>query len=55
MKNNNIFLIEKELSRMYEVNDVAVGYRYWFYKLLNVCLDIFEYKNLPESLPSYRT
>lgn len=51
MKNNNIFLIEKELSRMYEVNDVAVGYRYWFFKLLNVCLDIFEYKNLPESLP----
>lgn len=48
---NNIFLIEKELSRMYEVNDVSVGYRYWFFKLLNVCLDIFEYENLPSSLP----
>lgn len=51
MYKNNIFLIEKELSHMYDVNDVSVGYRYWFFKLLNVCLDIFKYENLPSSIP----
>lgn len=37
---------------MYEVSDVSCGYDYWFYKLLNYCLGIYKYKNLPKSLPA---
>lgn len=47
----DIFKIDHELKHMYAVNEVEVGYRYWFYKLLNICLDIFDYENLPTSLP----
>ena len=48
---NNIFQIDKELKSMYDVSDVMTGFRYWFYKLLNICLDIFDYDGLPSSLP----
>lgn len=36
---------------LYDVADVAGGYDYWFYKLLNYCLGIYRYTGLPESLP----
>ena len=43
----------KELIRnMYPVADVENGFNYWFWKLLNICLDIFKYDNLPKSLPT---
>ena len=43
---------EKKLSEyMYNVNSVPEGFDYWFYKLLNYCLQIFRYKGLPDSLP----
>ena len=43
----------KELIRnMYPVADVENGFNYWFWKLLNICLDIFKYNNLPKSLPT---
>lgn len=37
---------------MYKVNDVDAGYRYWFYKILNICLAMFEYSGLPDTLPA---
>lgn len=39
------------MESMYCVNDVTQGFTYWFWKLANICLDIFKYENLPDSLP----
>lgn len=49
--NNNIIEIENMLNNMYDVSNVKVGFRYWFFKLLNITLDLFVYDNLPEELP----
>lgn len=43
--------LKDTIESMYDVADVKVGFDYWFYKLLNFCLSIFEYVNLPVSLP----
>ena len=43
--------LKDTIESMYDVADVKVGFDYWFYKLLNFCLSIFDYDNLPESLP----
>lgn len=42
--------IKKMLSTMYDVKDVETGYWYWFWKLYNIVVDMFEYDNLPEGL-----
>ena len=51
-KKNDIITIERQLDSMYDVSDVKVGFRYWFFKLLNITLDLFTYKGLPEGLPA---
>ena len=51
-RDRNIIEIEKMLDTMYDVSNVKVGFRYWFFKLLNITLDLFEYKGLPEGLPA---
>ena len=43
--------IRLALESMYNVNDVETGYNYWFNKLLLRCMSIFNWNNLPESLP----
>lgn len=43
--------IRRALENMYEVNDVENGYNYWFNKLLLRCMSMFNWNNLPESLP----
>lgn len=43
--------IKKIIENMYDVADVENGFNYWFFKLLNFCMTIFEYDNLPPSLP----
>lgn len=43
--------IRDTINSMYDVADVKIGFDYWFFKLLNFCLTIFEYENLPPSLP----
>ena len=45
-------MLKKSLSEMYDVSDVHAGYYYWFYKFLGFALSIFEYENLPASIPS---
>lgn len=43
---------EKNAMRaLYDVSSVPCGFDYWYYKLLNYCLGIYKYENLPESLP----
>lgn len=44
--------LEIDLKKMYDVSNVIRGYEYWFSKLLNITLSIFEYKGLPPSLPA---
>lgn len=39
------------LGLTFEVSDVAGGVNFWFNKLLSICLDIFDYENLPPNLP----
>ena len=48
----NIIEIEKQLDMMYDVSNVRVGFRYWFFKLLNITMDLFSYDGLPEELPA---
>lgn len=42
----------KKLKGVYKVNDVRSGYDYWYFKILNLLLQMFEYEGLPESLPA---
>lgn len=42
--------LKKVLSSMYEVKNVENGYWYWFWKLFNIVVDMFDYDNLPEEL-----
>lgn len=39
------------IETMYDVANVKKGVKYWFAKLLNFTLSIFEWKGLPDSLP----
>lgn len=39
------------VQTMYDTADVSCGYDYWFFKLLNYCLGIYQYDGLPKSLP----
>ena len=52
MRKRNIIEIDKLLNSMYDVADVKNGFKYWFFKLLNVTLDLFKYENLPAGLPA---
>lgn len=42
--------IKTMLSTIYEVNNVDSGYWYWFWKLYNIVIDMFNYDNLPEGI-----
>lgn len=48
----NIFDLQNKFELMYDVSDVKRGYKYWFSKLLNFCMMMFEYENLPAGLPA---
>lgn len=41
----------RELKNTYDVTNVREGYRYWFFKILNLLMQIFNYEGLPKSLP----
>lgn len=43
--------LEFDIKSLYDVADVKKGFEYWFSKLFNIILSIFEYEGLPESLP----
>ena len=42
--------IKAKLETIYQVNDVDSGYWYWFWKLYNIVIDMFDYNNLPEGV-----
>lgn len=41
-----------EMDMMYDTADVSAGFDYWYYKLLNLCLGMYTYSGLPDSLPA---
>ena len=42
--------IKAKLETIYQVNDVDSGYWYWFWKLYNIVIDMFNYENLPDEV-----
>lgn len=44
--------LTKYIRSMYDVSKVKNGYNYWFFKILNILLDIFQYDNLPSGTTS---
>ena len=46
----NIVKMNKYLKTMYDVSDVRRGYDYWYFKLLDLIINMFEYKNLPAGI-----
>lgn len=45
-------LATNNIDKIYDVADVRTGYNYWFWKLLNICISMFDYENLPPMLPA---
>lgn len=48
----NEIRLTKYIRSMYDVSKVNNGYDYWFFKILNILLDIFEYNNIPSGTTS---
>lgn len=46
----NIQKMNEYIKRLYDVSDVKLGFDYWYFKLFNVLLDIFEYENMPSGI-----
>lgn len=46
----NIQKMNEYIKRLYDVSDVKVGFDYWYFKLFNILLNIFEYDNIPSGL-----
>ena len=46
----NITKMNKYIKSMYDVSNVKSGYDYWYFKLLNLVINMFEYRNLPEGI-----
>ena len=51
---NDIYfeMMGKDIDSLYDVSDVKNGFNYWFWKLLNICISMFDYEGLPPMLPS---
>ena len=45
-------LATPNVDRIYDVADVKTGYSYWFWKLLNICISMFDYEGLTPMLPA---
>lgn len=46
----NITKMNKYMKSMYDVSSVKNGYDYWYFKLLNLVINMFEYQNLPSGI-----
>ena len=46
----NIQKMNEYIKRLYDVSDVKLGFDYWYFKLFNILLDIFEYENMPSGI-----
>jgi hypothetical protein len=46
----NIQKMNEYIKHLYDVSDVKLGFNYWYFKLFNVLLDIFEYDDMPSGI-----
>lgn len=46
----NITKMKKFMDTLYDVSNVKDGYNYWYFKLLNLVINMFEYDNLPTGI-----
>lgn len=46
----NIYKMNQYMKQLYNVADVKTGYDYWYFKLMNLMLGLFEYQNVPAGL-----
>jgi hypothetical protein len=46
----NITKMNKFIKTMYDVSNVKCGYDYWYFKLLNLVINMFDYDNLPPGI-----
>jgi hypothetical protein len=46
----NITKMKKFMDTLYDVSNVKDGYNYWYFKLLNLVINMFEYDNLPSGI-----
>lgn len=46
----NITKMNKFIKTMYDVSNVKNGYDYWYFKLLNLVINMFDYDNLPTGI-----
>ena len=46
----NITKMNKYIKTMYDVSNVKCGYDYWYFKLLNLVINMFDYENLPSGI-----
>lgn len=49
---SDIYYSMENIDRIYKVNNVYAGFKYWYWKLFNVLQSMFKYDNLPDSLPA---
>ena len=46
----NILRMKKYIENLYDVSDIKTGFDFWYFKLFNILLDMFEYKNMPSGI-----
>lgn len=46
----NITMMNKYIKNLYDVSDIKLGFDYWYFKLMNVLLDLFQWDNVPPGL-----
>jgi hypothetical protein len=46
----NITKMKKFMDTLYDVSNVKDGYHYWYFKLLNLVINMFDYDNLPSGI-----
>ena len=46
----NILRMKEYIEKLYDVSDIKTGFDFWYFKLFNILLDMFEYKNMPTGL-----
>lgn len=49
---NDIFYSLNNVDKIYKVNNVSIGFNYWYWKLFNFIQRMFLYDGLPDSLPA---
>ena len=46
----NIVEMNRYIKQMHDVSNVKEGYNYWYFKLMNLVMDMFDYENMPSGI-----